>query len=272
MEKLFETKTLAVLGVGNMGKALLQGIVNAKLIPVDRIVVTDTNTELLMDVQKSMGVRTSTDNAEAVKDADMVLLCVKPQMMAKVVEGIRSESKSCKLFISIAAGVTCQQLEQGLGEVPVVRVMPNTPALIGEGMSGVAAGSYAQALDVQRAEALCGVVGKVVAVHEKQLDAVTGVSGSGPAYVFTFIEGLIEGGVAMGLSLEDAKTLSVQTVIGAAKLVEQSDEDTAVLRSRVTSPGGTTLAGLQAMDIDRFKSIIHETVKAAAMRSEELGK
>ena len=175
-----------------------------------------------------------------------------------------------RLVISIMAGVTISRIQELTQAKRVVRVMPNTPCLVGEGASGIAAGAGADADDIKRVSQLLQSVGTVVEVAEEQMDAVTGVSGSGPAYVFRFIESLIEGGVAEGLSRDVAATLAVQTVLGAAKLVVETGEDPAVLRDRVTSPGGTTLAALNSLEADGFDRAIVSAVAAAVARSKEL--
>lgn len=271
-KNLLKNCNLGIIGVGNMGQVLLKGVLKAGLFTRHRIVAADADARKLRAVKKDLTVLTDDNNVRVVRDADIVLLCVKPQNMDEILAGLAAVVRRNQLFISIAAGVRTKKVEAALGKVPVVRVMPNTPALIGEGMSALCPGKYAHRADLARAAAIFNVIGKTIVVKERMMDAVTGLSGSGPAYVFTMIEGLIEAGVKAGLTEKQAEILTVQTLIGAAKLVEQARETPAQLRDRVASPGGTTLAGLKAMNINRFKGILHKTVLAATKRSKELGR
>jgi pyrroline-5-carboxylate reductase len=263
---------LGFIGTGNMGQALLAGIIKAKLFPARQIIVFDQAAATARIVQKEFKVTLAQGNRQVVTEADAILLCVKPQMILEVLAGIKPAVTAKKPFISIVAGIRTAKIEAVLGKVPVVRVMPNTPALIGQGMSAICAGKWATRQHLAQTERLFAVVGKTIVAPEKLMDAVTGLSGSGPAYVFTFAEGLIEAGQAVGLDAEQARTLSLQTLVGAAGLLAASDKTPAELRAQVTSPNGTTLAGLKAMNVERFKSILVKTVQAATKRSKELGR
>jgi pyrroline-5-carboxylate reductase len=269
---MFGNKKIGFIGTGNMGQALLAGIIKAKLVSAKSIIVFDKDVTKSRAMARQLGVTVAQSNLDLVTKADTVLLCVKPQVMGDVLVGIKPVTNQRKFFISIMAGIKTTKIEAILGKVPVVRVMPNTPALIGEGMSAICRGKYARASHLALSESIFKVVGKTIVVTENLMDAVTGLSGSGPAYVFTFIEGLIEGGKQAGLKDEQARTLTLQTVIGAAKLLEATGKEPAELRAQVTSPGGTTLAGLKAMNIDRLIKILVKTVEAATKRSKALGK
>ena len=236
-----------------------------------QIIAADVRPERLGDLAKTFGIRTMNDNVKAVADADIVLLAVKPQQMSAVLAPLESAATVRKLFISIAAGVTTARIEGELGgKVRVVRVMPNTPALVGAGAAALAKGAYATEDDLATAESILGAVGITVRVEERLIDAVTALSGSGPAYVFYVTEAMIKGGVAAGLDEALAKKLAIQTVYGAAKLLVESGEEPESLRRKVTSPGGTTEAALKVMSERKLVEIFAEAIKAAEQRSREL--
>jgi pyrroline-5-carboxylate reductase len=262
--------TLACLGTGKMGTALLQGIVSRHLLASSAITVFDSHAPAVTAALAAMpGLRAASDALSAVQSSDAVLLCVKPPGMLPLITSFNSVRES-RLLISIAAGVTLKTMEAAAGHHRVIRVMPNTPALIGQGAAAYACGASATAADAAAVESLLGAVGTVTRVAEPLLDAVTGLSGSGPAYVYTFIEALADGGLAEGLSKEQALQLAAQTVAGAAALVLQSGLHPALLRDQVTSPGGTTIAGLAALESRAFRSACIEAVRAAARRAREL--
>lgn len=252
-----------------MAQALAGGI--QKDFPDLEFVVSDPSAEALSAFEQSVSGRACKrcSNEEVFEQADFVVLAVKPQHAAAALEAIDGSTHE-PLVISIMAGVTISRIQEMTQVKRVVRVMPNTPCLVGEGASGIAAGDNVDVEDLKQVSELLKSVGKVAEVAEAQMDAVTGVSGSGPAYVFRLIESLIEGGVAEGLSSDVAATLAVQTVLGAAKLVIETGEDPAVLRDRVTSPGGTTLAALNSLKADGFGPAVVSAVSAATARSKEL--
>lgn len=254
-----------------MGTALLQGIVARQLCTPSSIFVSDAIPAAVEAAVSSLpGIQGMADNLAAARAAGIVLLCVKPAGIAPLISSLCVLPES-RLLISIAAGVTLSVMEKAAGHHRVIRVMPNTPALIGMGASAYACGSNATAADAAAVEKILGAVGTVTRVAEPLLDAVTGLSGSGPAYVYTFIEALADGGLAEGLTKEQALRLAAQTVAGAALMVMQSRDHPALLRDQVTSPGGTTIAGIAALESRAFRSACMEAVRAATRRSRELG-
>ena len=266
-----QNKMIAFIGAGNMGEALIRGLLSTKTVLPSQIIATDVRAEQREFFAKKFRVRALDDNAEAVKAADIVVLAVKPQQVAEVLAGFKTVMSPSKLIISIAAGVTAGRIERELGgKVRVVRVMPNTPALVGAGAAALAKGKHATDDDLAAAESIFGAVGISARVEEKLLDTVTAVSGSGPAYVFYVTEAMIKAGVAPGLDESLAKKLAVQTVYGAGKLLMESGEEPASLRRKVTSPGGTTEAALKVMSERKLEEIFAEAIKAAEKRSREL--
>ena len=262
---------LSCLGTGKMGTALLKGIVTGGVCKASDIVISDPVAAALTAALAAVpGVRGTDSNVDAASDADVVLLCVKPAGIVPLMESLRELPPM--LLISIAAGVTLSSMEAGAGHHRVVRVMPNTPALIGQGAAAYAPGTRATDADCAVTEQLLGAVGTVTRVAEKLLDAVTGLSGSGPAYIYTVIEALADGGVAEGLTKEQALQLAAQTVAGAAGMVLQTGLHPAVLRDQVTSPGGTTIAGLATLEEKGLRSALIEAVRAATRRARELGR
>lgn len=262
---------LSCLGSGKMGTALLKGIVNAGVCaPADIAVSDSVAAAIAATVAALPGVRGAESNLDAARGADVVLLCVKPAGIVPLIESLRELPPV--LLISIAAGVTLRNMEAAAGHHRVVRVMPNTPALIGQGAAAYAPGTRATEADCKITEQLLGAVGTVTRVAEKLLDAVTGLSGSGPAYIYTVIEALADGGVAEGLTKEQALQLAAQTVAGAAGMVLQTGLHPAVLRDQVTSPGGTTIAGLATLEEKGLRSALIEAVRAATRRAEEMGR
>lgn len=266
-------KKVVVIGGGKMGSIIAQGLMAKKMVSAKNIVVTDIDADKLKFFRSSLKIKTTHNNEEAIKQADLILLAVKPQNMAATLKEIRAAVNKSNIVISIAAGITTGFIETALGKgIRVVRVMPNTPALVGEGAAAVAAGRYAKANDVKITLAIFNAVGISVEVKEKLMDAVTGLSGSGPAYFFLIIEALIEAGVKTGLPRHLAKQLAVQTMLGAARLCRESDKEPGQLREMVTSPNGTTFAGLKVMEEKKLREIMVATVKAATKRSRELAK
>lgn len=266
-----QNKMIAFIGVGNMGTALIDGLLRSKSVTPDQIIVTDAVVEKADSFAKTRGVLGHGDNAAAADAADVIVLAVKPQQMGEVLAGFKSVVTGAKLIVSIAAGVTTARIERGLGgRTRVVRVMPNTPALVGAGAAALAKGAYATDDDLTTAETILGAVGISVRIEEKFIDAVTALSGSGPAYVFYVTEAMIKAGVAAGLDAAVAKRLAIQTVYGAGKLLVESGEEPEALRRNVTSPGGTTEAALNMMRERQLVEIFAEAIKAAQKRSQEL--
>ena len=263
---------LGIIGCGKMGSALLKGAVQSKSVNPAEVFLHDAFSQLADQLAADTGATPLGSNAEVIAQSEAVLLCVKPQDMLGMLEQL-PETAEPPLFISIAAGLTISSLEQVLGaNSRVVRVMPNTPALVSKGASAFSRGAGVNDEDTQFVHSILKAVGTVTEVPEKQMDAVTGLSGSGPAYIYTAIEALADGGVLMGLPKDKALTLAAQTVAGAAEMVLQQDEHPANLRDQVTSPGGTTIAGLSALEAGAFRATLIEAVRTATHRATELGK
>jgi pyrroline-5-carboxylate reductase len=256
-----------------MAGALIRGLIGTGTVPADRIIAADPDEGRLSALEADLEIRVTSDNAEAVKEATVVVLSIKPQVFPQVLPGLSPALRPEALLVSIAAGISTRIIERAFpAGSRVVRTMPNTPALVGAGASAIAAGSHATEEDLELAEALFRSVGISVRVPEEQIDAVTGLSGSGPAYVFAMIEALRDAGAREGLPEETALQLASQTVFGAARLLLDEKEPPEVLRDRVTSPGGTTRAGLDALADAGFADAIFGAVRAATRRSVELGK
>jgi pyrroline-5-carboxylate reductase len=262
------------VGGGNMATALVKGFLAAGLYRAEQICVSDVDAPKLAALRRRYKVVTTQDNTALVRDAKVVIIAVKPQIIDAVLASMRPSVTPQELFVSIAAGVTTARLEAGLGKgARVLRVMPNTPALLAKGMSVLVRGRYATPADERLGLRLLRAVGQAVAVQdERLLDAVTGLSGSGPAYVYRFAEGLIAGGVAAGLTAALATQLTFQTLVGAAAMLQETGDTPEALRAAVTSPGGTTLAGLSELERRGFKDAVAAAVVTATRRSEELGR
>ncbi len=270
---------IGMIGGGQMGTALVHGVIRAECAGPQDIVVADVSDEARERLAAEAGVRTTADGAEATQGADVVVIAVKPQIAPVALAALAGSLGPTQTVLSIAAGLSIERIEELLqptdkaaaSPAHVVRAMPNTPALVGKGISAVSAGPHATEDDVARVVRILSAVGQVVRVDEAQMDAVTGLSGSGPAFVYTVIEALADGGVGAGLAKPLALTLAAQTVLGAASMVLETDEHPAVLRDRVTSPGGTTIAGLHAAEKQGLRAALMNAVRAAAERSAELG-
>lgn len=266
-------RKIGFLGAGNMASALIKGLLSAKLYQPQDIIVSDVQLEQLQKVKRAYKVDGVRSNQAVVHEAQTIVLAVKPQILAPILEEIRPEVTKQKLFISIAAGVPLRRLEAGLGsDARVVRVMPNTPALLGKGIAVIARGSKAKPQDEKLTLSLFRGVGEALAVKDEALmDPVTGLSGSGPAYVYLFAEALITGGIQEGLSPAVATQLTFATLEGAVAMLKETKNSPQELRDMVTSPGGTTLAGLSRLEKGQFLSTVSAAVSAATRRSRELG-
>ncbi len=265
-------KRIGFIGCGKMGMAIIKGLVDSGLMNGNRIKGFDVADSEWAQTLTQWGVEPVASNEEMVSQCDVVVLAVKPQYAVPALGEIREQSAG-KLFISIVAGLPSQVIEESLDPTArVVRVMPNTPALVRQGASAICPGPSAKEADLDLATELMACVGVVVRVNEEHMDAVTGMSGTGPAFVFLFLEGLIGAGVRLGMTWPNAKTLAYQTVKGAAILAQEAEMHVAQLRDDVTSPGGTSSAGLYVMDKAGMKAIISEAVAEAAHRAEELGR
>ena len=264
---------LAILGAGNMGEALVSGLLHAKAITPPQLVVTDPRVERLDSIRKQFGIDATTSNTEAVQNADVVLFAVKPQILDRVAAEIAKPLSSSALVISIAAGVPISAIAARLRPgTHIVRVMPNTCVIVGAGATGIAAGADASNDDIKKVRAIFEAVGVVAQVEEELLDAVTALSGSGPAYVMLIIEALSDAGVRVGLPRYHAQALAAQTVLGSAKLLIETGAHPGVLKDQVTSPGGTAIAGLHTLEQGGLRTTLINAVVAATERSKELGR
>ncbi len=262
---------VAFIGAGNMTEALVSGLLRQGMADANRIRVTDIQEDRRAYFRAAYGVQAADDNLAAVRQADWVVLAVKPQGMQEVFEAIRPAITDRHLVISIAAGVPLARIEAALGEgVRVVRVMPNTPALVGKGVAAICPGVHATEADLSVAERLLGATGRVVRVEEEQMDAVTAISGSGPAYVFYLMEAMQEAAQRLGLDEQVADLLIVHTVSGAARLVTETGQSPAELRERVTSKGGTTAAAISVMQEEDVHDHLVTAIMAAYQRAKEL--
>lgn len=269
---MLKGKKIGFIGAGNMAEALIKGVITKRIIDPKNIRASDVVTQRLNYIRETYGIRTMQDNIKLVSESDMVVLAVKPGDVYPVLDQIKGHLNSKKLLISIAAGIRLTSIEKRLKKGSrVIRVMPNTPALIMEGASALSKGTFAIDRDLECAKALFNAVGEAAIVKEQMMDAVTGLSGSGPAYVFMIIEALSDAGVKMGLSRELSEFLTLQTIIGAAKLVKESGEHPGRLKDRVASPGGTTIAGIHILEKGGLRGILMDAVEAATKRSQELG-
>ena len=263
---------IGFLGAGKMASALAKGFVAARIVSPQQIIASDVIEAARTAFAADVEVQTARTNAEAVKFARVIILAVKPDQVAGVLAEIKPLFTGNHLLISIAAGVTLAKLESALPSgARVIRVMPNTPALVGAGASGYALGANATAEDAALAQRLLGAVGLAFAVKESLLDAVTGLSGSGPAYGFLMIEGLSDGGVAAGLPRDIATRLAAQTLLGAARMVLETGLHPGALKDMVTSPGGTTIEGLHELEKGRVRGALMNAVRAASDRAKQLG-
>jgi pyrroline-5-carboxylate reductase len=265
------THHISFVGGGRMAEALISGVLSAGGYKAEQIHVADPDTARLDQLKQQYGVQISATNHEAVVSGDVIVLAVKPQVTAAVLKEI-GEGLAKRLVISVVAGVPLKRITEACGpRSRVIRAMPNTPAMVGEGMTALAIGPDIQAAEVAIARNIFESVGKVVPVEERLMDAVTGLSGSGPAYVFLLIEALTDGGVKMGLPRDTAGLLAAQTVLGTARMVLKTGQHPARLKDQVTSPGGTTIAGLHRLEQGGLRGLLIDAVEAATKRSQELG-
>jgi pyrroline-5-carboxylate reductase len=267
-----KNKTLGFIGAGNMAEALVKGLLHAKVVPPEGIIVSDVKAERLAHFTQEHGVRTTQDNHELLRSCEVIVLSVKPQVIDKVLAVIGDDVKSTQLVISVAAGVPVSAIEGRLPEgTHVIRTMPNTPATVQAGATAIAPGTHATEADLDIARALFSAVGRVVTLDESLLDAVTGLSGSGPAYVMLMIEALADGGVKVGLHRDTALLLAAQTVYGSAKLLLETGEHPGRLKDMVTSPGGTAIAGLHTLESGGLRRTLIDAVEVATNRAAQLG-
>lgn len=265
---------IGFIGGGQMGEALMKGIITSKLYTPENIVVTEPNSERRQYINNTYGVETLHSTDDLCTSCNDIIVAVKPQVMEAVLTACLSKLTPSHLLISIAAGLPLSFYEKTLftiDKLKVIRVMPNTPALVGESATVFSANINVSTAEIKKAEKIFSEIGSTVITDEKHMNSVTGLSGSGPAYVFTFIEALIDAGVAQGLTRSIATELTLQTVHGSVELLRQSKEHPAVERDKVTSPGGTAITAMQVLNKEGFRGIIMEAVAAATKKAKDLG-
>jgi pyrroline-5-carboxylate reductase len=260
---------VGLIGVGVMGEALISGLVSSRF-PKAQIVFTEKRTDRAREISAKYGAR-ALELSELAKTSDVILLVVKPQDLADLLAAIAPDLNKSTLLVSFAAGKTTKFISEKTSEkVSVIRVMPNTPTLIGEGMAAISLGANVSQEQAKFVADFLATCGKVISIDEELQDAVTAVSGSGPAYFFAFVEEIIRSGIALGLSEEQASTLAIQTIVGSAAMLEQSGKSATTLRENVTSPNGTTAAALKVFNDANFGEVIEKAMTAARDRSQEL--
>jgi len=269
---MLKDKKIGIIGAGNMGEALISGLISSRSSIPDNIICSDIRKDKLKSIKGTYGVATTNNNLDVVKASEIVIYSVKPQIMASILKETAASLDMSKVIISIAAGVPLAAIESCLNkDLRVIRVMPNIAASVKEGAAAIAAGRHALKDDLKIAKAIFDSVGKSVIIEEELMDTITGLSGSGPAYIFLIVDALADAGVKMGLSREDALFLSSQTVLGAAKLLIETKEHPGKLKDRVTSPGGTAIAALHTLEQGGLRTTLINAVEVATKRSKELG-
>lgn len=263
-------KNIGFIGAGKMASAIVKGIIESKSFDKEKIFISDKNECALHSARKEFGINVTSSNIDVAKSSDIILLAVKPFVLKDVLEEIKSHVQG-KIVISIAAGISIETMENILGEVTVIRVMPNTPALVNEGISAICKGKFAKEEDVKTAIEIFKSVGKVVELDEKYIDAVTGVSGSGPAFYYYIINEIAKAGEKLGLDYKTSLKLSAQTALGAAKMILDTDVSPEQLIVNVTTPGGTTEVGNNVLKQSNISDILYDTIKETAEKSKELG-
>ena len=274
---MLTNKKLGFIGGGNMAEAMVNGLITASFIEARNILVSDPISERLEYMHSEYKVKTTSDNRELVQKSDILVIAVKPQSVKKILKNFADLVDGEKLIVSVAAGVPISLIEEILDgksekKVPVVRTMPNTPALVQEGVTAICRSEHVTKTEMKIVHRIFEAIGQTVDVEEGHIDAVTGLSGSGPAYIFMIIEALSDAGVKMGLSREVANILTVQTVLGSAKLARESGKHPGELKDMVTSPGGTTISGLHALEEGGLRTTLMNAVENATRRSMALGK
>lgn len=270
---MLNDKRIGFIGAGNMGEALISGLLSAKLSKPDHLICSDVRPERLEEIQDRYGIQTTDNNHIVIQEAEIIIYAIKPQIMAEVLKETADDLDDSKVIISIAAGVPLMAMETLIKkDLRLIRAMPNVCVSVKEGATAVAAGAHAKPEDVELAMAIFNSVGRCVFLKENQLmDAITGLSGSGPAYIFMIIDALADAGVRVGLSRKEALLLASQTVMGAAKMHLDTNTHPGQLKDMVTSPGGTAIAGLHTLEKGGLRTTLINAVEAATLRSQELG-
>lgn len=268
---MLKRKQIAIIGAGNMAEAIVSGLLKKGIVNADQICATDVDAQRLAHFRKTFKVQVSQDNQKSAESSDIIMLSVKPQVIGNVLDGLDLSHCAGQLIVTVAAGISIATIISRLHpRARVVRAMPNTPAVVLEGATALAGGPGVTTDQMKVVRAVFEAMGQVIVVDESHLDAVTGLSGGGPAYVCLFIEALADGGVKMGLSRAHAQLLAAQTVLGAAKMVIETQVHPGVLRDQVASPGGTTIAGLHRLEKGRLRGTVISAVEAATLRCQEL--
>jgi len=270
-------KKLGFIGGGNMTEALLKGLLASSSVGPKDILVSDLLSDRLEYLNKEYKVKITDDSRKLVQKSDILILAVKPQVVGKVLESFSDVVDKHKIIISVAAGISINFIEdildrEGKNKISVIRTMPNTPALVQEGATAICGGGHSSKLDIKIAHHIFKAIGQTVAIEETHMDAVTGLSGSGPAYIFMIIEALSDAGVKVGLSREVSNILTIQTILGSAKLARDGGKHPGELKDMVTSPGGTTISGLHMLEEGGVRTALMNAVERATQRSRELGK
>jgi len=269
---MLKDRKIGIIGTGNMGEALISGLIYARSSVPENIICSDIRKEKLKSVRDAYGVVTTMNNIDVVKASEIVIYAIKPQIMASILNETASHLDMSKIIISIAAGVPLAAIESCLNkDLRLIRVMPNIAASVKEGAAAIAAGKHTSKEDLKLAKAIFDSVGKSIIIEEELMDAITGLSGNGPAYIFLIVDALADAGVKMGLSREDALLLSAQTVLGAAKLLLETNEHPGRLKDKVTSPGGTAIAALHTIEEGGLRTTLINAVEVGTKRSKELG-
>ena len=274
---MLTNKKLGFIGGGNMTEALLKGLLASSSVGPKDILVSDLLSDRLEYLNKEYKVKITDDSRKLVQKSDILILAVKPQVVGKVLESFSDVVDKHKIIISVAAGVSINFIEdildrEGKNKISVIRTMPNTPALVQEGATAICGGGHSSKLDIKIAHHIFKAIGQTVAIEETHMDAVTGLSGSGPAYIFMIIEALSDAGVKVGLSREVSNILTIQTILGSAKLARDGGKHPGELKDMVTSPGGTTISGLHMLEEGGVRTALMNAVERATQRSRELGK
>jgi pyrroline-5-carboxylate reductase len=264
-------KKIGFIGAGKMGGAIIQGLISSGFTSVDKIFASETNEETAKLSEKILGVKVFSNNKQLAETADIIIIAVKPYIVKNVLEEIKDVLSENKLVISIAAGVKTSFMEEIATKSPIIRVMPNTPALVNEGMSVICRGKLANSVHAEDAQKIFSKVGLCIEVNENLMDAVTGISGSGPAFAYTIIEALADGGVKLGLQKSTAIQLAAQTMLGAAKMVLETGKHPSILKDEVTTPAGCTAEGLAVLEENKIRSILIKAVEKTAQKASGLG-
>ena len=265
--------TLAIIGTGRIGEALLRGLLASSWLRPEQVICTDASADRCEEVSAAHGVQATTDNRSAIQAADVVLIALKPQVLVTVIGEVGDAFDPAQTVISVAAGITTSTIQDTIeGEVPVVRVMTNTPVQVDEAMSVLSGGTHAKDRDLDVAEEILRHVGQVIRMDEVHLDAVTALSGSGPAYFFLLAEAMIDAGILLGLPRDVSTRLIVQTMVGSAKMLRDTGRHPVELREMVTSPGGTTISAIRTLESARVRAAFLDAIEAAKLRSEALAR